>query len=336
MRDVLARRRGTGVRELGYRLSGSSRPVPATTAAGRTRRINFVTAHDGFTLRDLVSLRRTSTTRPTARTTATATDDNRSWNCGVEGETDDPAIDALRAPAGPQPARHPAAVDRRADARSPATRCGRTQGGNNNAYCQDNDGVLGGLATLDSRRRQELLALDRALLVALRRDAPGASGSAAFFAGRPVGDGRRARTWRGSAPTARELTDAEWFDARRCARSACTWTATGSGTAARAASGWSTTVFLLVLHAGADGHRVRAARAAVGERRTRSWSTPPYPDGLPPAAAARPAAGLDLPLTDRSAVLLRAVRTPLVGAPPLPPAPTEPPPGPPPEPADPA
>jgi hypothetical protein len=59
-----------------------------------------------------------------------------------------------------------------------------------------------------------------------------------------------------------------------------------------------------------------------------------YPDGLPPAAAARPAAGLDLPLTDRSAVLLRAVRTPIVGAPPPLPALTGQPPGPPPEPTD--
>jgi glycogen operon protein len=51
--------------------------------------INFITAHDGFTLRDLVSYN-SSTTRPTSRDNRDGTDDNRSWNCGAEGETDDP------------------------------------------------------------------------------------------------------------------------------------------------------------------------------------------------------------------------------------------------------
>ena len=74
--------------------------------------------------------------------------------------------------------------------------------------------------------------------------------------------------------------------------------------------------YLLVLHAGAEDAHVRAARAAVGERlggRRRHR----VPGRAAAAAASRPAAGLDLPLTGRSAVLLRAVRTPVVGAPPL-------------------
>ena len=115
-----------GVRDLGYRLSGSSRPVRATTGGARTPRS-------------------TSSPRTTASPCATScryerkhneangednrdgTDDNRSWNCGVEGETDDPARQRPAPPAAAQPADDAAAVHRRADDRRPATRCGRTQ-----------------------------------------------------------------------------------------------------------------------------------------------------------------------------------------------------------------
>ncbi len=74
--------------ELGYRLTGSS-DLYQRDGRHPTASINFVTAHDGFTLHDLVSLRTTSTTRPTAKTTATATNDNHSCNYGAEGPTDD-------------------------------------------------------------------------------------------------------------------------------------------------------------------------------------------------------------------------------------------------------
>jgi glycogen operon protein len=72
--------------------------------------------------------------------------------------------------------------------------------------------------------------------------------------------------------------------------------------------------YLLVLHAGAEDTTV----ALPGLPWASGWEVvvdTAYPDGLPPPAAARPAAGLDLPLAGRSAVLLRSVRTPLVGAP---------------------
>src|SRR5215213_4164126 len=55
--------------------------------------INFITAHDGFTLRDLVAYKHNEANLEDNRD---GTDDNRSWNCGVEGETDDPAVLALR------------------------------------------------------------------------------------------------------------------------------------------------------------------------------------------------------------------------------------------------
>ena len=70
----------------------SSRPP----AAGPSASINFVTAHDGFTLRDLVSYNQKHN-EANGEDNRDGTDDNRSWNCGVEGPTDDPAINALRA-----------------------------------------------------------------------------------------------------------------------------------------------------------------------------------------------------------------------------------------------
>jgi glycogen operon protein len=74
--------------------------------------------------------------------------------------------------------------------------------------------------------------------------------------------------------------------------------------------------YLVVLHAGAED----TTFALPGLPWASGWEVvvdTAYPDGLPPPAAARPAAGLDLPLAGRSAVLLRSVRTPLVGAPPM-------------------
>ncbi|WP_229119230.1 glycogen debranching protein GlgX [Enemella evansiae] len=124
----------SGVSELAGRLCGSpdtyDRDGRSVTAS-----INFVTAHDGFTLRDLVTYDRKHN-EANGEENRDGTDDNRSWNCGHEGETDDPGINALR---------------HRQTKNMMATLClamgvpmitagdemGRTQGGNNNAYCQD-------------------------------------------------------------------------------------------------------------------------------------------------------------------------------------------------------
>jgi isoamylase len=99
--------------------------------------INFVTAHDGFTLADLVSYN-DKHNEANLEDNQDGTDDNRSWNCGVEGPADDPEIDELR---------------RRQQRNFLSTlflsqgvpmllhgdEFGRSQGGNNNAYCQDNE-----------------------------------------------------------------------------------------------------------------------------------------------------------------------------------------------------
>src|SRR5262249_352124 len=129
--------------------------------------INFVTAHDGFTLRDLVSYDRKHN-EANGEEGRDGSDGNHSWSCGVEGETDDPAIRALRARQQP----HPMAtliLAQGVPMLCGGDEIGRTQRGNNNAYCQDNE-----LSWHDWRlddERRALLAFTRRLL-ALRAAQP--------------------------------------------------------------------------------------------------------------------------------------------------------------------
>ena len=99
--------------------------------------INFVTCHDGFTLNDLVSYN-DKHNEANGEDNRDGADDNRSWNCGVEGPTDDPAIEALRN----RQIKNLLAINL-LSAGTPMLTMGdevrRTQQGNNNAYCQDND-----------------------------------------------------------------------------------------------------------------------------------------------------------------------------------------------------
>ena len=88
--------------EFARRLSGSS-DLYQSDGREPFASINFITAHDGFTLRDLVSYQQKHN-EANLEDNHDGTDDNRSWNCGVEGETDDPEIRALRsAPAAQLP-----------------------------------------------------------------------------------------------------------------------------------------------------------------------------------------------------------------------------------------
>jgi glycogen operon protein len=99
--------------------------------------VNFATSHDGFTLNDLVSYDRKHN-EANGENNRDGTDDNRSWNCGVEGPTDDPEIDRLRTPQ----VKNFLTVTM-LSAGMPMMLMGdevrRTQGGNNNAYCHDNE-----------------------------------------------------------------------------------------------------------------------------------------------------------------------------------------------------
>jgi len=99
--------------------------------------VNFITAHDGFTLRDLVSYN-DKHNEANGEGNADGESHNRSWNCGVEGETDDPDVIALRA----QHQRNlltTLLLSHGIPMLLSGDELGRTQRGNNNAYCQDND-----------------------------------------------------------------------------------------------------------------------------------------------------------------------------------------------------
>jgi glycogen operon protein len=160
--------------------------------------INFVTAHDGFTLRDLVSYNEKHN-EANQEDNRDGTDDNRSWNCGAEGETDDPEVNALRA----RQQRNFLAtllLSQGAPMLVGGDEIGRTQDGNNNAWCQDNE-----ISWFDwDRADAELLAFTRRL-IALRRENP-------VF--------RRARFLTGESPLGSGLPDVWWFrpDGRRMTR----------------------------------------------------------------------------------------------------------------------
>jgi glycogen operon protein len=99
--------------------------------------VNFITAHDGFTLRDLVSYNERHNEK-NGEDNRDGSSANRSWNCGVEGDTDDPEIIALRA----RQSRNLLATLLLSQGTPMVTagdEFGRTQHGNNNAYCQDNE-----------------------------------------------------------------------------------------------------------------------------------------------------------------------------------------------------
>jgi glycogen operon protein len=99
--------------------------------------INFITAHDGFTLADLVAYneKHNEANQEGGRD---GTDDNRSWNCGAEGETDDPEVLALRA-RQQRNLLSTLLLSQGVPMLLGGDEFGRTQGGNNNAWCQDNE-----------------------------------------------------------------------------------------------------------------------------------------------------------------------------------------------------
>ncbi len=191
-----------GVAEFAYRLTGSS-DLYASNGRRPYASINFVTCHDGFTLRDLVSYDRKHN-RANGEQGRDGSDDNRSWNCGIEGDTEDPEVRSLR---------------RRQQRNFLATlllsqgvpmllggdEIDRTQRGNNNAYCQDNH-----LSWFD----WELTPWARnlcdfvAALVRLRQHHP-VLHRRKWFEGRPLhGSGVSDIGW--FTPEGKEMTDLEW------------------------------------------------------------------------------------------------------------------------------
>jgi isoamylase len=169
-----------------------------------------VTAHDGFTLHDLVSYDHKHN-QANGEGNTDGTDDNRSWNCGVEGETDDPGVRALRA----RQQRNLLATLLLAQGVPmllAGDELGRTQQGNNNAYCQDNE-LSWCNWDLDADAAA-LLAFTRRL-IELRRSHP-AFRRRRFFQGRPIHGSFLADVgW--FAPDGREMTEEEWVSGHvRC------------------------------------------------------------------------------------------------------------------------
>ena len=122
-------------RELASAISGSAEMF-GWRHQGPAASVNFITAHDGFTLTDLVSYQHKHN-EANGQHNVDGADDNRSWNCGVEGPTDDVAINTLRQ----QQMRSMVGMLLLSWGTPMITmgdELGRTQSGNNNAYCQDN------------------------------------------------------------------------------------------------------------------------------------------------------------------------------------------------------
>ena len=193
------------IRDLAYRLTGSS---DLYQGEGRqpSASINFVTAHDGFTLRDLVSYDQKHN-EANLENNRDGSDDNRSWNCGVEGETADPGINALRA----RQRRNLIAtvlLSQGCPMILSGDEIGRTQKGNNNGYCQDNE-----ISWLDWANADAAMLEFVQRVIALRRDEP-VLRRRHFFSGQAIyGSGRKDIAW--FLPSGNEMTDQQWFDRSR-------------------------------------------------------------------------------------------------------------------------
>jgi len=225
-----------GIDELGWRLTGSA-DLYASEGRRPFASINFVTAHDGFTMHDLVTYEHKHN-EANLEGNRDGTDDNRSANYGVEGETDDPAINAIRR----RQVRNLMAtllLSTGVPMLAAGDEIGRTQRGNNNAYCQDNE-----ISWLDwdlDEHRRSLLEFVRTL--ARLRHGHAAFRQRYFFDGRPMNEGGpKDLAWIG--PDGHELPDEAWHDSQRRTLGMFIAGAAGPAPDPEQAS------FLVILHAG--------------------------------------------------------------------------------------
>jgi isoamylase len=174
--------------EFAYRLTGSS-DLYESNGRRPSASINFVTAHDGFTLSDLVSYNEKHN-QANGEEGRDGSDDNRSWNCGVEGPTDDAVVLEVR-----QRQRRNLLITLLLSQGVPmilgGDELGRTQGGNNNAYCQDNE-----VSWFDWEKTDNGFFEFTGRLVALRQNHP-------VF--------RRRRFFEGVAIAGETVSDISWF-----------------------------------------------------------------------------------------------------------------------------
>jgi len=168
--------------------------------------VNFITAHDGFTLADLYA-HNTKHNDANLEGNRDGHDDNRSWNCGVEGPTHDPGTLALR-----DRMRRNALATLILSQGTPmllmGDEVGRSQGGNNNAYCQDNE--IAWLAWTDIDERDRAFLAFTAGVLRVRRNFA-LLRSSAFLHGQAVDDrGTRNVVW--YRPDGAEMDGAAWSD----------------------------------------------------------------------------------------------------------------------------
>ncbi len=196
MRDFW-RSHPVGIGKFASRFCGSA-DIYSRARRRPTASVNLITVHDGFTLRDLVSYDRKHN-EANGESNRDGTDDNRSWNCGVEGPTGDPAVLALRT-------RQSRAIlttlllSFGIPMLLGGDEMGRTQQGNNNAYCQDNE-----IAWFDwAQQDKQLLEFTRQL-IAFRLAHP-------VFRRRRFLAGAQASELRWFTPGGGEMTAANWSD----------------------------------------------------------------------------------------------------------------------------
>jgi len=191
----------TGVADVAYRLTGSS-DLYQSDGRRPYASINFVTAHDGFTLHDLVSYN-DKHNEANGEGNRDGTSDNRSWNCGVEGPTGDSEVSFLR-----ERQRRNFLTSLLLSQGVPmllaGDELGRTQLGNNNAYCQDNE-----ISWVDWELDEERVALLDFIsaIVALRREHP-VFRRRTFFQGQAVHGALKDIGW--FTPDGTEMDEAEW------------------------------------------------------------------------------------------------------------------------------
>jgi isoamylase len=188
--------------ELASRISGSS-DLYGQSGRQPFASINFVTAHDGFTLHDLVSYN-DKHNEANLEDNRDGTDDNDSWNCGVEGPTDDPAVQQLRE----RQKRNFFAtllLSQGVPMMCGGDEIGRTQQGNNNAYCQDSP-----ISWFDwnlSKSQLELLAFVKHLIT-IKKEHP-VFHRRRFFKGRQIKDSEvKDIAW--FASHGKEMTSEDW------------------------------------------------------------------------------------------------------------------------------
>jgi glycogen operon protein len=193
---------GGTIGELASRLSGSS-DLYAHNGRRPSASLNFITAHDGFTLRDLVSYNQKHN-EANGEENRDGANENDSWNCGAEGPTNDPAVSALRS----QQQRNFLATllfSQGVPMLLAGDEIGQTQNGNNNAYCQDSP-----LAWLDwilSAEQRALLDFVREIM-RLRKTQP-VFRRRHFFQGRPI-HGSEIKDLYWLKPDGTEMSDRDW------------------------------------------------------------------------------------------------------------------------------